>query len=92
MAVVEVHISVYAPEKSTAVAQALIRERVPSVPEMLDSLREIDWQQVRDVMQALTDDCAKRVLAQMGSLEEFLEIKGAVPGDSDEESGNGAGG
>lgn len=83
--------SVYAPESENAVVQCLIRERVPSVPALLDALREIDWQQVRETTQAVTEDCTKRVFDQMATLESYLEMKGTAPPDPEEMDGGGNG-
>lgn len=91
MAVLEVHVSVFAPERETAIAQALIRERVPIVPDRTDSIREIDWVHLRDVLRALAEDTTGRVEAQLAQLEEWHEAKGTVPGDDDDGNGNGNG-
>lgn len=83
--------SVYVPEEETAVIQCLIRERVPSVPAVLDALRETDWQMVRETHAAIAEDCANRVIEQMGTLESYLDAKGAVPSVPDRGDGNGSG-
>lgn len=88
MAVVEVHISVYAPEDGQAICQTFIRERVPTVPPVVDALREVDWHLVRERVEALSEEVANRVMSQVDDYQVYLSARGSLPS----ESGAGSGG
>lgn len=90
MAVVDVHISVFAPEGDQAVAQAQMRVRVPTVPPVVDALREVEWQLVKETLAAINEETMKLVLAQVSDYQEYLEARSALPRDH-EVGGNGGG-
>lgn len=79
MAVVDVHISVYAPEGNQAIAQAQIRERVPTVPPVVDALREVDWQLVKEQVEGLAEEASTKVLSQIDDYQTYLSARGKLP-------------
>lgn len=92
MAVVEVHVSVYAPEGGQAVCQSLMRERVPTVPAVVDALREVDWHLVKENVARLCEETSERVVGQIDDYEEYLKARSSFPGDdAHDEIGNGNG-
>lgn len=102
MAVVEVHVSVFAPEGGQAICQALIRERVPTVPPVVDALREVDWHLVKEDIGRIGEEVVDRVLTQIDDYQVFLDARGRMPAgddsdpdksidDDDDHNGNGNG-
>lgn len=79
MAVVDVHVSVYAPEGDQAVAQARVRVRVPTVPPVVDALREIEWQLVKETLGAVNEQAMELVISQLGDYEDYLAARSASP-------------
>lgn len=89
MAVVEVHVSVYAPEGDQAICQSKIRDRVPTVPPVIDALREVDWALVKENVEGLCDEVKLRVMGQVDDYQAYIEARSSLPSDDTHAEGNG---